>query len=71
MQSKSGGMRGGFDPLAVQGFLALFPVWESHKDERETALNFGKERPQETAKDQMVIYYNRKKMVCIEKSRKA
>ncbi len=37
MQSESGDMCGGFESLAVQGFLAPFPAREPHGGERETA----------------------------------
>ena len=45
-QIESGDMRGGFVRLAQQAFLTLFPAWEIHRGERETALYTRKRMPQ-------------------------
>ena len=48
MQSEPSDMCGGFGNLAVQGFFALFPAWETHKGESETTLKVEKGRRRRT-----------------------
>ncbi len=42
MQSESGDMCGGFGPLAVQGFLALFPARETRRGREGNSVHIRK-----------------------------